>query len=65
MSLLVQKIQIHLRSKRIALGSCAEVRRSLFVPVAQLWAGGTRGGRNPAYLIFSLLKYSGIAHLCE
>lgn len=56
MSLLVQNIQIHLRSKRVALGSCAEVKRPLFVPIAQPWAGGTREGRNPACLIFSLLS---------
>lgn len=53
MSLLVQSIRIHLRSKGIALGSRAEVRRPLFVPVAQVWAGGTREGRNPTCLIFS------------
>lgn len=63
MSLLVQSMQIHLRRKIIALGSCAEVRRPLIVPVAQFWAGGTREGGNPACLIFSLLS-TGELHTC-
>lgn len=63
MSLLVQSIQIHFRRKGIALGSRAEVRRPLIVPVAQFWAGGTREGGNPACLIFSLLS-TGELHTC-
>lgn len=33
-----------------------ESKKPLFVPAAQLWAGGIRAGRNPACLSFSLLR---------
>lgn len=59
MSLLVQNIRIHLRSKGIALGSRAEVRR------LHRYGLEEQGKEGIPLASFLVSKYSGIAYLCE
>lgn len=57
----MRSIQIYLGGNGIALGLCAEFRRPVFIPVAQLCTGG----RKPSCLIFSLLSTAELhTHVC-